>query len=61
MQIMHDIINYFMTFSPAKVIQVTLEGIIYQRFSLSGGLRTRSDRLRTCSGSGCDFPAAGSF
>ena len=33
MQIMRDIINYFMTFSPARVIQVTLEGIIYQRFS----------------------------
>ena len=33
MQIMHDIINYFMTFSPARVIQVTLEYLIYQRFS----------------------------
>ena len=33
MQIVHDIINYFMTFSPAKVIQVTFEYMIYQRFS----------------------------
>ena len=33
MQIMHDIINYFMTFSPARVIQVTLEYMTYQRFS----------------------------